>query len=85
MVVVAQSLSHVQLFTTPWTAAHQESLSLIIPQSLLKFMSIESIMSPNHLILCLALGATTVLLWLSLLACLVLGGHQGPCTADVQS
>jgi len=37
---------------TPWTAAHQASLSFTIPQSLLKLMSIESVMPSNHLILC---------------------------------
>ena len=49
---VVQSLSHVQLFTTPWTAAHQASLSFTISQSLFKFMSIQSLMPSNHLILC---------------------------------
>ena len=49
---VVQSLSHVWLFMTPWTAAHQASLSFIISQSLLKLMSIESVMPSNHLILC---------------------------------
>ena len=48
----AQSLSHVQLFATPWTAAHQASLSITNSQSLLKLMSIESVMPSNHLILC---------------------------------
>ena len=47
-----QSLSHVQLFASPWTAARQASLSFTISQSLLKLMSIESMMPPNHLILC---------------------------------
>ena len=47
-----QSLSHVQLFATPWTAAHQASPSITNSQSLLKFMSIESVMPSNHLILC---------------------------------
>jgi len=47
-----QSLSHVQLFATPWTAAHQASLSITNSQSLLKLMSIESVMPSNHLILC---------------------------------
>ena len=47
-----QSLSHVQLFVTPWTAARQASLSITISQSLLKLMSIESVMPSNHLILC---------------------------------
>ena len=45
-------LSHVQPFVTPWTAAHQASLSFTISQSLLKLMSIESVMPSNHLILC---------------------------------
>ena len=47
-----QSLSCVQLFATPWTAAHQASLSITSSQSLLKFMSNESVMPSNHLILC---------------------------------
>ena len=49
---VVQSLSHVRLFATPWTAAHQASLSLTICQSLLKLMSIESVIPSNHFILC---------------------------------
>ena len=49
---VVLSLSHVQLFATPWTAAHQASLSFAISQSLLKLMSIESMMPSNHFILC---------------------------------
>ena len=49
---VVQSLSPVQLFATPWTAACQASLSFTISWSLLKFMSIESVMLFNHLILC---------------------------------
>jgi len=47
-----QPISHVQLFSTPWTAAHQDSPSFTISQSLLKLMSIESVMLSNHLILC---------------------------------
>ena len=47
-----QSLSHVQLFVTPWTVARQASLPFTISQSLLKLMSIESVMPSNHLILC---------------------------------
>ena len=47
-----QLLSHVWLFATPWTAARQASLSIINSQRLLKFMSIESVMPSNHLILC---------------------------------
>ena len=49
--VVVQSLSRVQLFATPWTAAHQASLSSTISQSLFKFTSIESVLLSNHLIL----------------------------------
>ena len=47
-----QSLSCVRLFATPWTAARQASLSITNSQSLLKLMSIESVMPSNHLILC---------------------------------
>ena len=47
-----QSLSRVRLFATPWTAAHQTSLSITNSQSLLKLMSIVSVMPSNHLILC---------------------------------
>ena len=47
-----QLLSRVQLFATPWTAAHQASLSIIDSQNLLRFMSIKSVMPYNHLILC---------------------------------
>ena len=46
-----QSLSHAQLFNTPWIAVHQASLSITNSQSLLKLMSIESVMPSNHLIL----------------------------------
>ena len=46
-----QSLSHVWLFATPWTAAHQGSLSFTISQSLLKLMSTESVIPSNHLFL----------------------------------
>ena len=47
-----QSLSCVQLFVTPWTAARQASLSITNSWSLPKFLSIESVMPSNHLILC---------------------------------
>ena len=50
--VVVQLLSNVQLFVTPWTVARQASLSFTISWSLLKLMSIESVMPSNHLILC---------------------------------
>ena len=49
---IVQLLSHIQLFATSWSAACQAFLSFIISQSLLKLMSIESVMPPNHLILC---------------------------------
>ena len=47
-----QALSRVRLFVTPCTAAHQASLSVTNSQSLLKLMSIKSVMPSNHLILC---------------------------------
>ena len=47
-----QSLSHVRLFATPWTAACQASLSITNSRSSLKLMSIELVMPSNHLILC---------------------------------
>ena len=47
-----RSLSYVRLFATPWTAAHQASLSITNSWSLLKLMPIESVMPSNHLILC---------------------------------
>ena len=47
-----QSLSCVQLFTSPWTAAYQASLFITNSQSMLKLVSIESVMPSNHLILC---------------------------------
>ena len=50
--VVVQSLSHVQLFVTPWIATCQASLSFTTSWSLLKFMSIEPMTPSNHLILC---------------------------------
>ena len=59
--VVIQSLSCVWLFATSWTATCQASLSFTISQSLLKFMSIESVMPSNHLIVCRSL-----LLWPSI-------------------
>ena len=51
IVAVVQSLNHVHLFATPWTA-DQASLSFIISQSLLRLMPIESVMPSNHLVLC---------------------------------
>ena len=50
--LLVQLLSRVLLFATLWTAAHRASLSFTISQSLLKLMSIESVMLPNYLIFC---------------------------------
>ena len=52
LVTFGHSLSHVQLFATPWTAAHQAPASSTISQSLLIFLSIELVVLCNHLILC---------------------------------
>ena len=52
VLVVVQLLSRVWLFVIPWTAAHQAFLSITNSRSLLKLMSIESVMPSNHLILC---------------------------------
>ena len=51
-VIVVQLLSHDQFFATPWTVARQASLSSTISWSFLRFMSIESVMLSNHLIIC---------------------------------
>ena len=56
-----QSLSDVQLFATPWTAARQASLSKTNSQSLLKLTSLESVMPSNHLILCRPLLLPSIL------------------------
>ena len=50
--IVVQSLSHVRLFVTSWAAAHQPSLSFSTSQGLFKLVSVESMISSNHLILC---------------------------------
>ena len=55
LLFVVQLLSHVQLFVTPLTVAHQASLSITISWSLLKLMFIELVMPSNHLILCFPL------------------------------
>ena len=52
LLFVVQSLSSIQFFTTPWTAARQASLFFTISWSLLKLMSIELVIPSNHLILC---------------------------------
>ena len=59
--VFVQLLSHVWLFVTPWTAAHLASLFFTVSRSLLKLMSIESVMPSNHLILC----CTLLMPWVS--------------------
>ena len=51
MIVIVQLLSHVRLFVSPWTEALQAPLSFTVSQSLLKFLSIESVILSNHLIL----------------------------------
>ena len=56
-ILVVQSLSHIHLFATPWTAAPQASLSFTISWNLLKFMSFGSMMLSNHLILCRPLSS----------------------------
>ena len=56
------SLSHVQLFVTPWTTALQVSLSITSSRSLLKLMSITSVMLSNHLILCCPLLPPSIFL-----------------------
>ena len=50
--LVVQQLSHVRLFATPWSVAHQASLLFTLSWGLLKLMFIESVMPSNHLILC---------------------------------
>ena len=52
IVVAVQTLSRVQLFAAHWTAACQASLSFTVSWNLLEFMSIESVMQSDHLILC---------------------------------
>ena len=52
LLFIVQSLNHVQLFETPWPAAHQASLSFTISQSLLRFTSTELVMPSSNLILC---------------------------------
>ena len=64
-----QLLSHVWLLATPWTAAHQASLSITNSWSLLKCMSIESVMPANHLILCFSLLLPSVFLSIRVFIC----------------
>ena len=60
--VVVQLLSRIQLFATLWTAALQASLSFIVSQGLLKFMSVKFVLLSNHLILCRLLLLPSVFL-----------------------
>ena len=60
MYIVDHSLSHVWLFVTPWTAAHQAPLSLTVSWSLLKLMSIELMMPSNQLIFCCLLRLPSI-------------------------
>ena len=55
LLLLLSHFSHVWLFATPWTAAHQATQAFTVFWSLLKFMSIESVMPSNHLVLCCAL------------------------------
>ena len=55
IIVVVQLLSHVQIFAAPWTAACHSVLSSAVSWNLLRFMSLESVMLSNHLILCCTL------------------------------
>ena len=60
-VSIVQLLSYVRLFATPWSAAHQSSLSITNSQSLLKLICIKSVMPSNHLILCHSLLLPSIL------------------------
>ena len=79
-VFVVQSLSRVQLFVTPWTAACQASLTFAISQSLLKLMSIESVMPSNHptiSFLCKNIYSWVNAFFLSILFIYLFGGLVG--------
>ena len=79
-VFVVQSLSRVQLFVTPWTAACQASLTFTISQSLLKLMSIESVMPSNHptiSFLCKNIYSWVNAFFLSILFIYLFGGLVG--------
>ena len=60
VVIVFQSISPVQLFASPWTAAHQAPLSFTVSWGLLKLMSIESVILCNHLVFCCPLLSPSV-------------------------
>ena len=67
-IISVQLLSRVQLFATPWTAACQASLSITNSWSLLKLMSIESVMPSSHLILCCTLLLASIFLGIRVFA-----------------
>ena len=69
LLFVVQSLSRVRLFVTSWNAVCQASLSFTISWSLLKLMSVESVMPSNHLILCHPLLFLTFVVVIQLLSC----------------
>ena len=73
--ILVQSPSYVRLFTTPWTATRQASLSLTISLSFPKFMSIASVMPSNHLLLCCPLLLMPSL-FISIRAWRVICSHQ---------
>ena len=79
-----QSLSRVRLFATRWTAARQASLSITNSQSLVKLMSIESVMPSNHLIVCHPLLPTFNLCQHQGLFKLVNSSHQGAKVLELQ-
>ena len=77
-----QLLSCVRLFMTQWTAARQASLSITNSQSLLKLMSIELVMSSNHLILCISIYLSIYLyISISNRASWWLSGKESECNA----
>ena len=88
--VVVQSLSLVQLFVTPWTAACQASLPFTLSQSLLKLMCIESVMLSSHLILCFPLLLPAVFPSIRVFSnesalCIMLPKYWSFCSASVLS
>ena len=76
-IIAFQSLSHVWLLATPWITAHQVSLSITVSQSLLKFISIESVMLSNQLILCCPLILSSIRVFFSELALHISGQSIG--------
>ena len=81
VVVIVQLLSCVRLFAAPWTAACQVSLPFTISQSLLKLLSIDSVMPSNHLVLCHPHIVGQYFLCVDILQFIhsPVNGHQGSC------